>query len=152
MKKPIRIQQLNTSAANPEGNPEMFPFAKEETRLWGLLKVHRTWYCLTADYARRIYFDDGSELEIVIPAGYSWNGASIPFAARWLIPASRLLIPSTGHDFGYGSASLARKMLDMIFRLGCLQIAKAHPIRAFLAYWAVRIFGKSNYNWRRAVA
>ena len=145
MELPVRIEELH-------GGPVVEVIVKNEWRFCKLLLVHRTWFRFKEDYWLRLHFADGTFEEFVIPAGFESNGASVPFLAQAIIPAQRILKPAFCHDFRYGKATVSRKKADALFHLGCLQLAKAHPVRAWLAWAAVRIGAHSNYNWQRAVA
>ena len=98
---------------------------------------------------------------IVIPAGFIFDGASIPKPLRWFLsPVGILLIPSLVHGFGYRYNYLLCKAgdthewhmrdagkaeLDLLF-LEIANHANGLPILNKLAYLAVKYFGHEAWN------
>ena len=87
---------------------------------------------------------------IKIPAGYRWNGASVP-SFLWPIIGSpfepRFMAPSLVHDYGYEFGIMPREDLDKIFKKLLLHNGVDED-RAESMYVGVRIGGRSHYNHR----
>lgn len=86
--------------------------------------------------------------QINIPSGFIFDGASIP-KALWRFLGHPLhaqyLVAACVHDYVYSTAILPRAEADFIFYT-ILKQNKVNPLRSFLMYLAVRIFGKSHYK------
>lgn len=92
--------------------------------------------------------------DLVIPAGFEWDGASIPsYLHSFLDPRDYgILLASCSHDYLYGRSGevfydlkLTRKQIDMIF----YDEMKFHGVGSFEAsiiYSAVRLFGGAHFN------
>jgi len=82
------------------------------------------------------------KMVIIIPIGFKTDFASVP---KWLWS----FIPSIGtyceaslkHDFLYTVAAFKRKDVDKLFLKDMLLIAPKRKGRAYVMYWAVRLFG-----------
>ena len=76
-----------------------------------------------------------------VPAGFWYNGASIP-AAFWQVTFSpfdpRILAPALVHDWLYTSKQVPRKVADETL---AMLIAETSPARAQIVRAAVRSFG-----------
>lgn len=102
---------------------------------------------LDEDYTPPVFPD------ITMHKGFVWNGASIPKVARMILSNEELgvLEASCAHDFLYenrGRANLGlkltRKQVDTIFKHE-LKFYGIGTFRAYLAYKAVRTFGRSHW-------
>lgn len=99
----------------------------------------------------------------VIPAGFTFDGASIPkFLHTWLSPTGVLLMGGLVHDFAYKYETLLKKSkkktigtitqkkADLIFRDINIEQNGFHLLN-YLAYWALRIGGFVAWNGHRKV-
>ena len=99
----------------------------------------------------------------VIPAGFIFDGASIPkFLHPIVSPVGVLLIPGLVHDYAYKYATLLRenkkdtmgvisqKKADEIFRDINIGVNGIYLMN-YLAYWSLRIFGFLAWNKHRKV-
>jgi len=99
----------------------------------------------------------------VIPAGFKFDGASIPkFLHTWLSPTGVLLMGGLVHDYAYKYETLLRagkketmgvidqKKADEIFRDINIEQNGFHFLNN-LAYWALRIGGFMAWNGHRKV-
>ena len=96
----------------------------------------------------------------VIPAGFQFDGASIPkFLHTWLSPTGVLLMGGLVHDYAYKYATLKKrgegtygpltqKDSDVIFRDINIEQNGFHFLN-YLAYWALRIGGWVAWNGHR---
>ena len=102
-------------------------------------------------------------VEYCIPAGFRFDGASVPkFLATWLSPIGVLLVGGLVHDYAYKytvlmhadkkavSKPLNQKEADVIFRdIGIEQ--NGMVLLNYLAYWALRLGGFAAWNGHRKV-
>ena len=101
--------------------------------------------------------------QYVIPAGFQFDGASIPkFLASFLSPVGVLLIGGLIHDYAYKYSALKpksdkdaillldQKKADEIFRDINIEINGFYFLN-YLAYWALRIGGFVAWNGHRKV-
>lgn len=99
----------------------------------------------------------------VIPAGFKFDGASIPkFLHTWLSPVGVLLMGGLVHDYAYKyktllkadkkntMGELTQKDADIIFRDINIEQNGFHFLNN-LAYWALRIGGFVAWNGHRKV-
>ena len=99
----------------------------------------------------------------VIPAGFQFDGASIPkFMHTWLSPTGVLLMGGLVHDYAYKYQTLLKlnqkstmgvidqKKADQIFRDINIEQNGFHFLN-YLAYWALRIGGFVAWNGHRKV-
>ena len=98
----------------------------------------------------------------VIPAGFTFDGASIPkFLHTWLSPTGVLLMGGLVHDFAYKYQTLLLKdgktigkknqqWMDKVFRDINIDINGFYFLN-YLAYWALRIGGFVAWNKHRKV-
>ena len=96
----------------------------------------------------------------VIPAGFKFDGASIPkFLHMFLSPVGVLLIGGLVHDYGYKYETLlkkdgktigkkSQKWMDMAFRDINIEVNGFYFLN-YLAYWALRIGGFVAWNKHR---
>lgn len=96
-------------------------------------------------------------VEYVIPAGFQFDGASVPkFLATFLSPVGVLLMGGLIHDYGYKYATLLKKDLttigpkpqsymDKLFRDICIEI-NGFKVLNYLAYWALALAGFVAWN------
>lgn len=92
---------------------------------------------------------DGTALSLKIPAGFEFDLASVPKALWWRIAPSDLsIVAPLAHDFlyryqgkppGHGFA-LTRAEADQLLRDLAMREG-VWPVRAWMAYLAVRAFG-----------
>lgn len=91
---------------------------------------------------------------ICVPAGYCYDGGSIPrfaWSVIGLSPFGIILGAATIHDWAYCNAGwvseddwIPKRVADKVFYDLMLKAdIKRH--RAFLAYWAVKLFGRYSY-------
>jgi|TARA_R110001592_G_scaffold42483_1_gene137917 hypothetical protein len=101
--------------------------------------------------------------QFVIPAGFKFDGASIPkFLHMFLSPVGVLLIGGLVHDYAYKYETLLhknkkdtmgvikQKKADQIFRDINIEI-NGFYLMNFLAYWSLRIGGFMAWNKHRKV-
>ena len=102
-------------------------------------------------------------VEYCIPAGFKFDGASVPkFLATWLSPVGVLLVGGLVHDYAYKytvllhsnkkavSKVMNQKEADIIFR--DINIEQNGMILLnYLAYWALRIGGFVAWKGHRKV-
>ena len=95
----------------------------------------------------------------VIPAGFKFDGASIPkFLRTFFSPVGVLLMGGLVHDYAYKYACLKRtngglhlvdqKKADEIFRDICIEVNGFYTMN-YLAYWSLRIGGFVAWNGHR---
>ena len=125
--------------------------------IWMWLMGTRNWE-VAEDWEFRIEGD-----WYVIPAGFTFDGASIPkFLHTWLSPTGVLLMGGLVHDFAYKYETLLKKSkkktigtitqkkADLIFRDINIEQNGFHLLN-YLAYWALRIGGFVAWNGHRKV-
>ena len=101
--------------------------------------------------------------DFVIPAGFKFDGASIPkFLHPFLSPIGVLLIGGLVHDYGYKYATLlkknkkdtlgtiSQKRADEIFRDINIGV-NGFYLMNYLAYWSLRLGGFLAWNKHRKV-
>jgi len=120
---------------------------------------------LDVPFSINVVFDCGEWVRIIIPKGFAWDGASIPWWAYSIIrvtPGGSMLLPSLVHDALYRTAGLrkghgqggvspfertsklnvSRKFADQLFwKLMVMTGAYSKAQRA-TCYSVVRMFGK----------
>ena len=114
----------------------------------------RNWE-ITKDWKYRI---NGNEY--IIPAGFVFDGASIPkFLRTFFSPVGVLLMGGLVHDYAYKYACLQRtgkgallivdqKRADEIFRDICIEVNGFYAMN-YLAYWSLRAGGFVAWNGHR---
>jgi hypothetical protein len=124
--------------------------------IWMWITGTRHW-----ELANSWYYKIGDE-EYMIPAGFKFDGASIPkFLHTWLSPTGVLLMGGLVHDYAYKYATLLKtdgttmgtinqKKADEIFRDINIEQNGFHFLN-YLAYWALRIGGFVAWNGHRKV-
>jgi len=128
----IRINELNLKASNYTLHSEQCGI----TRRGGRLDV------ITEDY---YYIHEG--IQLFIPKGFKWDGASIP-KILWPIlggPFGRYSFAAMVHDFLYASREVPREVADQIF----YDLMLAHGVSKFkskIMYKAVSMFGRKAYE------
>ena len=99
--------------------------------------------------------------KFVIPAGFKFDGASIPkFLHTFLSPVGVLLLGGLVHDYAYKYAALQpkkgelllldQKKADEIFRDINIEI-NGFYLMNYLAYWSLRVAGFMAWNKHRKV-
>ena len=99
--------------------------------------------------------------KFVIPAGFKFDGASIPkFLHPFLSPVGVLLIGGLVHDYAYKYETLLKKnrkdtmgvitqkKADEIFRDICIEVNGFYTMN-YLAYWSLRLGGFVAWNGHR---
>lgn len=86
--------------------------------------------------------------EVSVPKGFIFDGASIP-RMLWRIAGhpftAKYITAACVHDYLYSTGKVTRKTADKMFL--CLLLAyDVSPLFALMMYYAVRVFGKSNYK------
>tara|TARA_B100000780_G_scaffold224786_1_gene163892 strand:+ start:774 stop:1238 length:465 start_codon:yes stop_codon:yes gene_type:complete len=99
-------------------------------------------------------------VKCVIPAGFTFDGASIPkFFWKYLSPTGVLLMPGLVHDWVYKTRSVKRadgrdaemldqKKCDELFRDLAIEINGFKVINN-IAYYILRVFGRFAWNSHR---
>jgi hypothetical protein len=84
--------------------------------------------------------------EVVVPRGFVSNGANIP-RVLWVFmtPAGELFEASIVHDYMYDNAIKTKKDADRIFKETALYYG-VPKFKAHIAYLAVKLFGRGNYE------
>ena len=124
----------------------------------------RQW-ALVENWHYKLKLEDGESVEIVIPKGFCFDGASIP-RILWalLSPIGTLLIPGLIHDYGYRHNFLwkvgkngqieefmknsKRADWDNLFK-NINKDVNAMPLISLLTSWAVSIGGGCAWNKHR---
>lgn len=87
--------------------------------------------------------------DFTIPAGFTWDGASVPKAFRLIVPKwGENSIAYLLHDFLYSTqapSTVSRKRADKILYEDLLTLG-AGSIRAWLVYKTVDLFGASYFR------
>ena len=144
--------------------PQMQPI-KISTKGKGFFGAIKMWmlgsrqWTITKDFEYSLGKD-----EYVIPAGFQFDGASIPkFLRSFLSPVGVLLIGGLVHDYAYKYAALLpggrgaknkplllldQKRADEIFRDINIEI-NGFFLLNFLAYWGLRVGGFMAWNGHR---
>ena len=99
--------------------------------------------------------------EYIVPAGFQFDGASIPkFLRTFFSPVGVLLVGGLVHDYMYKYACMKRtdkkgslmlvdqKKADEIFRDICIEVNGFYTMN-YLAYWSLRIGGWVAWNGHR---
>lgn len=99
------------------------------------------------DQTTEDYLYEYEGIQIFIPKGFKWDGASIP-RLLWPIlggPFGKYSFAALVHDFLYASRMVPRKIADKIFyRL--LRDHEVRKVKSKLMYGAVSAFGSKAYN------
>lgn len=84
---------------------------------------------------------DGRETEIEIPAGFNWDGASVPRLFQNVFPKwGKYAVASLVHDWLYANNIGKRREADRIF-LHLMSEAGVNWLGRHIMYLAVRLFG-----------
>jgi hypothetical protein len=123
--------------------------------IWLWIGATRTWE-ITKDFHYKLHGKDH-----VIPAGFTFDGASIPkFLRSFLSPVGVLLIGGLIHDYGYKYTTLLLKnkkstigtkdqhWIDRVFRDINIEVNGFHFLN-YLAYWSLRAGGFVAWNGHR---
>ena len=86
-------------------------------------------------------------MTVSIPAGFNYDGASVPRLLWWFIPRAdaRFFRAATLHDLLYASREGSRSVADAILRIVAQQ-DRMPWFKRWAAYLAVRIGGKSAWE------
>lgn len=91
---------------------------------------------------------EGSGYLIVIPYGFITDFASVPrFLWSWFPPWEDKA--SVLHDYLYKKASGFSKLMADTIYLEAMRIQEDPSWKCWAKYYAVRLFGKSSYNWEQ---
>jgi hypothetical protein len=137
------------------------PIPTKGKGFWGGLKVwllvSRKWV-IVKDYHYKI-----NGIELVIPTGFIFDGASVPkFLHTWLSPMGVLLVGGLIHDYGYKYQTLlckgkkksigtkTQKELDILFRDVNI-IQNGFRLINYLAYYGLKFGGFAAWNKHRKV-
>ena len=83
---------------------------------------------------------------IKVPYGFWSDGVSVPWLFRWYIHRDgELLQAAILHDYLYNKAYKTKEFADESFYEAARHF-KVNRVKAYLAYLAVKIFGKGNYK------
>jgi len=144
-----------------ERMPEMQPIRIETAGkgFWGAIWLW-LWGVRTWRIVRDWHFEVNGQ-KYVIPAGFVFDGASVPkFLTSWLSPTGVLLIGGLVHDFIYKYETLVlkgkkkvgsnftQKEADQLFRDINIEQNGFHLLN-YLAYWALRLGGFVAWNGHR---
>ncbi len=137
------------------------PIKTKDKGFWGAIWMWITGtrhWMVAQDWA---YTVDGEDY--VIPAGFKFDGASIPkFLHTWLSPVGVLLMGGLVHDYAYKYETLLKvnkketmgainqKKADQIFRDINIDNNGFYFLN-YLAYWALRVGGFMAWNGHRKV-
>jgi len=84
-----------------------------------------------------------------VPAGFSWNGASVPRGAQFIMPRwGENSLAFLAHDFLYSTHApsyITRAHADQVLYDDLLDLGVGRA-RAYLVYITVRKFGKSYFR------
>jgi hypothetical protein len=95
---------------------------------------------------------EGSGDTIRVPVGFETDFASIP-RLLWIIepPLGDSGKAAVLHDWLYETGERSREAADAIFR-EAMGVLGVHPVKVWLMWAAVRLFGSGGYKARRAAA
>lgn len=100
-------------------------------------KVGKRLWMLTQDYVTPYG---------TIPTGFIFNGASVPRILWWFAdPAGELFEGACIHDYYYDNALETKAFADDAFYRTLLSY-NVRPWKAFIAYHAVKLFGRGQYR------
>lgn len=90
--------------------------------------------------------------EIIVPAGFIYDGASVPRIFTAILPNSgeRYDRAACLHDFLYATRMFDRKKCDEIF-LEAMKFDKVAKWKAWAMYQSVRLFGNKAYSAHKAL-
>ena len=97
-----------------------------------------------------LVFDDGF-LRFVVPQGYRYDRASVPWGLRWVVPPETIEYAAAPHDKAYEDA-YDKRVADALFHM-IARADKANWLQARLALRAVQVGGIPTwvrYKLRRA--
>lgn len=88
-----------------------------------------------------------SEHVIMVPAGFVYDGASVPKVLSSLVPrfGGRYDRATALHDWCYTHGVMERAECDKLF-YKAMRSDKVRWVQAKVLYWAVRIFGAKHYK------
>ena len=116
---------------NGDGAPWVF---RKPTKPWQLAEPLR-------------YVTNGGR-NIIIPAGFSTDLASIPRCFRWVVPDdAEAGAAAVVHDYLYRTGACTRAEADAIF-LEAMYLTGVPMVRRFVIWAAVRLFGWVGYRHR----
>jgi len=83
---------------------------------------------------------------VSVPSGFETDFASIPrFFWRLEPPVGRSCRAAVVHDYLYRSGLASRWMADAVWREGMRELG-VHPVKRWVMWAAVRLFGRANYR------
>lgn len=87
------------------------------------------------------YYSEALKIQILVPIGFSSDGASIPWVLRWLYhPFGRYLEAAVIHDFLCVTHNTDSVTAAKVFE-EAMEVCDVPWWRRFKMYWAVRLFG-----------
>lgn len=85
--------------------------------------------------------EDYQAATTLVPAGFVWDGGSVPLPFRTIFsPTGKLFYPSSVHDFALACGVEWRAAADLL-RQELLETTTMHPWRVAVVYWGVRAWG-----------
>ena len=92
------------------------------------------------------------KIKIVVPAGFIYDGASVPKLFTNVFPKSGARYDRAAclHDFLYATRMFNRKKCDEIF-LEAMKFDKMTKWKAWIIYKSVRLFGGKAYSAHKAL-
>lgn len=87
----------------------------------------------------------GSGWQVVVPAGFTFDGPSVPFWALPIIPVGQMFRSSAVHDRLIKENRHPRELADLIFK-EALEVEGVSCWARVLAYFAVKLNGKLKPN------
>ncbi|WP_421781783.1 DUF1353 domain-containing protein [Kiloniella litopenaei] len=86
-------------------------------------------------------------MDVIVPSGFNYDGASVPRALWWFIPRAdaRFFRAATLHDLLYASREGSRAVADAILRIVAEQ-DRMPWLKRWAAYIAVRLGGQPAWD------
>lgn len=94
-----------------------------------------------------VLLEDYYTPEVIVPAGFRSNGASVPRILQGLYPSFYTYLPAVlPHDYMYATNMVSREEADKLFQYNMKVRLKLSWRYHFLMYKGVRMFGESHYK------
>lgn len=125
-------------------------FSHDDSLVLGLKVKHDGWLRRTLSVTTKepIWYRDAI-IHIAVPAGFTYDLASIPRVFWVLIAPHEIALESTFHDLLYRDQQVSRQMADAIF-LSMMAQRKVPWLIRWAVYLAVRSFGGKAWHERTA--